>query len=346
MNKKVLIFLCGVSLLAGACAKNQVSTTGQDAQEYIQLWMNKFHPGINADGNGLYILSDTPGTGEAWSTDTEYGYSFAYADVTIRTLSGTISSTTSEELARQLGTYVQGNYYGPKYQVIGNGYSYAGVDALLEGMRIGGTRKAVIPAWMLTTSRYNTQKEYIDACSNSTHLIYEVTLKGQTEDPAQDEIVNLGTYVATKYGNVNSVSYDSEVEADGSFFFISDVSSFKPEDAIATDATVKINYTGRLLNGTVFDTSIEKVAKDAGIYSSSRTYSSQSVTMNTDYSSITMGDSSSLISGFKGGLSLMKWKGQKATVLFTSKHGYDSSGSGSTIPGYATLIFELEILAD
>ena len=59
-----------------------------------------------------------------------------------------------------------------------------------------------------------------------------------------------------------------------------------------------------------------------------------------------MGTSSSIIDGFKGGISLMKWKGQKATVIFTSKHGYTSSGSGNTIPGFAPLIFELEILAD
>src|SRR5512140_3654265 len=36
--------------------------------------------------------------------------------------------------------------------------------------------------------------------------------------------------------------------------------------------TVQVNYTGKLENGTVFDTSIEEVAKQAGIYVSGREY--------------------------------------------------------------------------
>ena len=88
------------------------------------------------------------------------------------------------------------------------------------------------------------------------------------------------------------------------------------------------------------------MAKDAGIYSSAKTYESVTMTYTTNYENVVMGSSSSLINGFKGGVSQMKWKGQKATVIFTSKHGYSSSGSGNTIPAFAPLIFELEILAD
>lgn len=342
MNKTILIPLAAACLLAGSCAKQTVSTTGQHAKEYIQLWMEKNHPGVAADANGLYVISDKAGSGEQWDDANPY----VLVSSTIRTLDGTISSTTSEELARQLGTYSKSAYYGPKYQYVGSGYSYAGVDAMLQGMRIGGTRTAVIPAWMLTSSRYKTQQEYIDNCSGSTHFIYEITLEGQTQDPNADEIVRLRNYVLKQYGVIESTSYDEEAEPDNSFFFVSDVSGFNEEDALSTTATVKINYTGKRLDGTIFDTTLEKVAKDAGIYSSQRTYEPQSVTFSEKYSDISMGGSSSLVAGFKGGLSLMKWKGQKATVLFTSKHGYAASGSGSAIPGYAPLIFELEILND
>ena len=55
---------------------------------------------------------------------------------------------------------------------------------------------------------------------------------------------------------------------------------------------------------------------------------------------------SSLINGFKGALSLMHWKGQKAVAVFSSAHGYGSSGSGNVIPSYEPLIFEIEILPD
>ena len=219
MNKKILIPLAAVCLLAGACAKNNATSTGKYAQEYIQLWMDAYHPGITPNSDGLYILSDEAGTGAAWTGEAPY----AYVDVTIRSLDGTISSTTKEKLAQQLGTYVQSNYYGPKYQVVSEGYSYAGVDAMLQGMRIGGTRKAVVPSWMLTTSRYNTQQEYINAATVSSSLIYDVKLCGQTEDIDQMEKDSLRSYVTRHYGNLASVSYNSEEEANGTFYFYTKV---------------------------------------------------------------------------------------------------------------------------
>lgn len=343
MNKKLLISLALLALLACACAKKSVSTTGSDAQEYLLLWMDKYYPGVAANADGIYILEDTPGTGETWDNEKLY----VLVEVTIRGLSGTISATTDENLAKQLGTYEKSNYYGPKYQMMGDGTSYAGVDALFKGMKLGGHRKAIIPAWLLTTSRYDTQKGYIDACTVSTSLIYDVTLVGQTDDPDEDAIATLKTYVQEHFGaDIQSVSYVDDETADGSFYFISDVSAFDGVEPLVSGTSVKMNYTGKLLDGSVFDTTLEKVAKDAGIYSSAKTYESVTMTYTTNYENVVMGSSGSLINGFKGGVSQMKWKGQKATVIFTSKHGYSSSGSGNAIPGFAPLIFELEILAD
>ena len=125
MNKKFLISLALLSLLACACAKKSVSTTGSDAQEYLLLWMDKYYPGVAANADGIYILEDTPGTGETWDNEKLY----VLVEVTIRGLSGTISATTDENLAKQLGTYEKSNYYGPKYQMMGDGTSYAGNPA-------------------------------------------------------------------------------------------------------------------------------------------------------------------------------------------------------------------------
>ena len=343
MNKHLLIPLTLLALTAGACAKKSTSTTGQDAQEYLQLWIDAFYPGLTPNADGLYILEETVGTGEERDTDLPY----VYVNSTIRSLGGTISNTTREDLAKQLGTYATANYYGPRYQMVGSGTSYAGVDALLKGMKAGGTRKAVIPAWMLTTSRYNTQQEYLKNCSVSSSLIYEIGFEGQTEDPEADGIQTVKDYVLTLYGDQEKpTTYTSGQEADGSFYFVSDSTAFKDVEKMASDASVKMNYIGRRLDGTIFDTNLEKVAKNAGIYNQEREYTPLSVTYSTSYSSISVGGSTSYIDGFKGGLYLMHWKGQKATVIFSSKHGYSSSGSSSTIPPYEPLIFDLEILAD
>jgi FKBP-type peptidyl-prolyl cis-trans isomerase FklB len=338
-TKYLLLAVLGLS--AWGCAQENTPSTGQTAKEFLDLWMDKYYPGVSPNSAGLYILDDISGTGDLWNYENDY----AYVEVTVRSLDGTVSTTTDEVLSRQLGTYVKGNYYGPRFQAVGEGNSYAGVDAILDGMRIGGKRRVVVPAWMLTTKRYNTQQEYIDAATSSASLIYNVTLCGQMEDVSAVEKDSLTRYVHRHFGDVSPTVYDEEKENDGTFYFISDVRPYKEDDERGETSTVTINYTGRLLNGQVFDTTIEKVAKDAGIYSASKTYSPVSVTYSSNWSSISMGGSTSLIDGFKGGLYLMKYIGQKAVVVFTSAHGYTTSGSGETIPAWSPLQFELELVS-
>lgn len=338
-TKYLLLAVLGLS--AWGCAQENLPSTGETAQSYLNLWMEKYHPGIAPTSAGLYILEDKPGTGELWNYENDY----AYVEVTVRTLSGSISSTTNETLSRQVGTYVKGNYYGPRFQAVGEGYSYAGFDALLDGMREGGERLAVVPAWMLTTNRYNTQQEYIKSATLTTSLVYGVTLRGQAEDVSAVEKDSLTRYVNRHFGAVAPTVYDTEKENDGTFYFISDASSHSEQEGRGESSNATINYTGRLLNGQVFDTTIEKVAKDAGIYSASKTYAPVSVTFSSKWDSISMGGSSSLINGFKGGLYLMRYEGEKAVVVFTSAHGYTTTGSGDNIPAWSPLQFELELVS-
>ena len=184
-TKYLLLAVLGLS--AWGCAQENTLSTGETAREYLDLWMEKYHKGISATTDGLYILEDEPGTGDLWNNESKY----AYVEVTVRGLDGAISSTTDKDLHKQLETYVKGNYYGPRFQSVGESYSYAGLDALLSGMRIGGKRTAVVPAWMLTTKRYNTQKEYIDAasCSRSS-----VTAAGSAFSSLQYTDLHLGQF--------------------------------------------------------------------------------------------------------------------------------------------------------
>lgn len=326
-------------LVLGGCAKEVSTSTGKQAQEYLKLWIDEFHPGIQPNADGLYILEDIPGTGLEWTSEKPY----TRTSVTIRQLNGTISATTDERLAKQLGTYSRQNFYGAKYIHTGNGDSYAGVDAALSGMRVGGTRTVVVPAWMLTTSRYDSQDKYIANCSNSTHFIYTFTFEGQCADIDEEEKHRVNTYISELFPKEKSCSYTKD-DPDGTFYFVSDSSAFIGTHMHPKDTTMRLNYTGRrLVDGQIFDTTIEKVARDAGIYSADKTYGPVSITYASTYSSITMG-SSSLISGFQGGLYLMKYDGQKATVIFTSGHGYGSSGSGDAIPAWTPLRFDLELV--
>ena len=331
-----------VCLLAAGCAKDSSMKTGEKAQEYLKLYIEKYYPYVTPNEYGLYVLEETPGTGSAWTESVPY----VYARTTIRDLGGTITSTTEETLAQQLGTYTQGNYYGPKYQETGQEKSYLGLDNLLKGMRVGGTRKAIIPSWQLTTSRYSNSKEYIDACTSDAHMEYTVTLEGISSDMAATEKDSLAKYVLHNYGPGLSPTTIASDVTEGAFYFISDSTAFIGKPYFPSDTTLKLNYTGRLLNGQVFDTTIERVAKDAGIYSTSKTYGPVSVTFASKYTEVKMGESSSLITGFKGGLYKLRWIGQKADALFTSELGYTATGSGQTIPPYSPLLFELEVVKE
>lgn len=96
--------------------------------------------------------------------------------------------------------------------------------------------------------------------------------------------------------------------------------------------TVKVDYTGKLLTNAVFDTSIEQVARDNGIYSSSRGYEPLRYPVGLGYT----------IPGFEFAISLMR-EGEKATVIFPSRLGYGSQAENG-IPANSPLIFEINLL--
>ena len=332
-----------MAVVTGCARESSSNSTNENAREYLQKWMAIHHPDAQQNADGIYILEDTPGTGDAWDD----GMGYILADYTIRSLNGTVTSSTTAEMAKQLGTYASSNFYGPKVVAIGEGSSYAGVDLMLKGMRMGGSRTAIIPSWLMTTSRYDSADKYFNVESTTSPAIYAITLAGQMEDVTAWEKDSLAAYVRRNYPGTESTTFSEDLEAeDSGFYFITDYVAGDEDVAFPNDTTLNLNYTGRLLNGQVFDTTVADTAKFYGIYSASRTYAPVTITFSSTYSEIQMDGNSSLCTGFQGGLFLMEDPHQKATVLFISNYGYASSGSGSTIPPYAPLRFDLELVGN
>lgn len=90
-------------------------------------------------------------------------------------------------------------------------------------------------------------------------------------------------------------------------------------DIPATGKKVKLKYTGRFLNGFAFDGNMAR----------------------TDSFSVTIGGTQTVI-GFQKGIEKMRL-GEKAIVVFPSTIGYGEKGSGSSIPGFTPLMFEIYI---
>ena len=93
-----------------------------------------------------------------------------------------------------------------------------------------------------------------------------------------------------------------------------------------------VDYTGYFLDGTVFDTSIEQVARDNNLYNSTLPYEPYPIKLG--YSQV--------IPGWHYALIQMK-EGEKATALFPSRFAYGSSGRGAIAPN-TVLAFDLELV--
>ncbi len=316
-----------------SCAKEKTPGINDDAKAYFDAWISQNHPTATKTPLGAYILSETPGTGAAAGNS-----AYVRVNYTTYTLKGALSSTTLEKKARQAGTYNKSAYYGPVVAYRGEEQENlsAGVEEAFSTMRIGGRKTVVIPGWLNDSDRYDTPEEYLENCSG-TDYVYEFELVDAFDDVDSWERDSL-----LKYMSVNYPGATEDEDLPGFFYVRTKAGS---EKEFTADTTIYINYTGRLLNGKVFDTTVKDTAKVWGLYSASSEYKQIKINWyasGEDYNGITMGDNESeTVTGFAYALSKMH-PGEAGVCFFTSKYGYKGSGSGSTIPSYSPLCFELE----
>ncbi|MBR4506278.1 MAG: FKBP-type peptidyl-prolyl cis-trans isomerase [Bacteroidales bacterium] len=103
---------------------------------------------------------------------------------------------------------------------------------------------------------------------------------------------------------------------------------------VAAGKSVSINYTGRLLDGTMFDSSVESDARRGNIYVEGRTYEPLSYIVGQ------MG----LIKGWEDGI-MGQPEGSILQIVMPSSLGYGSRGAGEMIPPYSPLVFDIEIVS-
>lgn len=106
----------------------------------------------------------------------------------------------------------------------------------------------------------------------------------------------------------------------------------------ATGTQVYIHYSGFLENGTLFDSSVEEVAKTFGKFDAARAEAKA-------YQPIpfTAGSKSGLIPGFIEGIEQLSF-GDKAVIFIPSHLAYGATGAGNVIPPNANIIFEIQLL--
>jgi FKBP-type peptidyl-prolyl cis-trans isomerase FklB len=307
---------------------------------YFNAWMQVNHPDVRPTGLGIYVIEEEEGNGAEIKKD-----NYVYASYTITDLEGNITTFTDKETAQQLGTYIPSDYYGPKVLTTFESTITVGLKEAILGMKVGGRKKVIIPSWLMTYNTYATAEEYIENSSSGTHSIYDIRITDVALDISQHEIRQMTQYFADN-GDIFGRDFTSADSLAGHYgCYYKQLIAPVDTSSFPNDTTIYINYTGRLLNGQVFDTTIEKVAKDNNIYSATRTYEPTTVRWAEKYEDLTLGsDNSSVISGFA--LTLWQMRAmEKGIGVFYSPLGYSYNGSGSSIPPYSPLIFEIEVVA-
>ena len=339
LERLAVLLLCAAAIGTG-CAKTVSEGTNVAAKRYLDAWMQVNHPSAKASAHGIFVLEDIPGTGEEL-----FDSSYVFAQYTYRTLDGEIVSYTNDSTAKQMNEYDPTYYYGSEVLELYQGGASQGIlDLLLGGnglaaMKVGGSRTAVIPGWLSSTSYYyDSEKEYQDNVTG-TNYILDIKVTDCCDNIIKYQVDKIEDYLA----NVRKTTTDSTGYG---FYYRKTGGKGEPYDTITfpTDTSIYINYIGRLLSGRVFDTNIKDTAKVWGLYDEDNDYEPVVINWGEELDDITMtDDDTSVITGFAKTLWQMH-PYEKGYGVFTSYYGYGYSGSGNSIPGYAPLIFEIEIV--
>jgi FKBP-type peptidyl-prolyl cis-trans isomerase len=152
-------------------------------------------------------------------------------------------------------------------------------------------------------------------------------------DQTQEVILERDKQAIEKFLQENPIPSVKEYSEPIEGFYMFWQVSVKPErNNLLRGDTVSVNYTGKTLDKKIFDSSIEQVARDNGIFSAGRKYQPLRYAVGYGFT----------ITGFEFAISMMH-PGEKATVIFPSRLGYGSQASGG-IPSNSPLIFELDLV--
>lgn len=355
MKRTVITFIYIATILfTTGCAKSEAPSANDANKRFFEAWLKVNNINVKPSGLGIYVLDEKEGKGREVLKD-----GFILMDYVTTDLDGNITSYTGVKTAQQLGEYVKSEYYGPQFINSFEGGLYAGVADMILGMKVGGSKKAIVPSWLMSYKQYDSEAKYLAEDPEQEALIYDVTIKDFTTDINKWEIDSIGRFFANKNILVEGKpaldvfmnKYNIQMQPQDSVkygFYYKQLREPADTAKFPLDTTIYINYTGMTLDGRVFDTTIEKTAKDYFIYSEDKEYKPVQInwpeTTEEDYTSITMGsDDSDVISGFA--LTLWQMKAmEKGIGVFYSPLGYSYNGNGNSIPGYSPLIFIIDIV--
>jgi FKBP-type peptidyl-prolyl cis-trans isomerase len=171
--------------------------------------------------------------------------------------------------------------------------------------------KGSILRFELTTVKIQSETDFLaEQEAEAKKMREEMMKKVEAQKPIDDAII-------TKYLADNKIN-NAKKTASGLYYVINKPGSGK--SPVAGDE-VKVHYTGTLLDGTKFDSSVDRGQPFSFQLGRGR-----------------------VIQGWDEGIALLK-KGAKATFFIPSSLAYGPQGAGATIKPFSVLKFEIELLS-
>jgi len=326
-------------LLVVSCAEKKSEDLTGVKDEAFHLWMAKYHPEAEELPElGIYIqwlersgLQQKLKIGE-WMK----------IDYTGRLLNQNVFITRDSDIAKEVGLYENMTYYKPELRKFfpdesdEEYYDYmynvplGVIEMLRDKINLNDRVMIYMPPEKGYTHGYSAMTGYSSssvAADAFSYVAMDVKLTEIIKDIEAYEKTQLSNYVINEMGLTMADSI-----AKGMYRVKTLAIPTAPE--ISETDLVSVFYTGRLVDGFIFDTNDENVAVENGIYSKDNTYGYLSF----------YGTSSEFVSGFTKAILNMRY-GEKATVIFSSDLGYGAAGtSDGKVPPYSPLIFDLYVL--
>jgi len=214
---------------------------------------------------------------------------------------------------------------------IGDEVTFHYTLSLLSGTKVDSTSKINNAPAKITLGASNIIAGFLEALS----LLKE----GERGTFLMPSILGFGTQSSTSIPANSSLRLDLEIV------------KLRSEDQVIDDyvAATKLTLTEKTSTGLRFLRTLEApngVQLKAGLTTSVKYtgyLASTGKQFDTGQISVSLG-SGSVVKGFEEGLLKMK-VGEKATLVFPSSLGYGTTGSGTAIPPYSPLIFNVEIVS-
>lgn len=324
MNKITKSLALAAVVFLSSCAQEIVENPDSVEKRVIEAFVNVvYNNTITPNSSGAYVIQERPGIGRGIEKE-----NYIYIRYSVSDLKNNFLSTTSEEVAKRIGTYSPAKYYGPVLFDVGFGSTIKGLEEVLLTQREGAKFKIILPSWATSYGVDGSAK------AHTTTTIYDIeVLRVVGGSNAVKVFVtdSLESYSNKYYNGLDSTKWN--------YYFKTTKEGIGA--VLKEGESIQYYYVGRLLDGYVFDTNIEDTARKYNLYNANRTggYAPADFTVVKE-SEV---GSASVVKGMAMTFLRMK-HGETAITYFGPELGYGDTQKD--FGRYQSMFFEVRVVSD